>query len=332
MRAQLDALLQYKPKAVIVDFLFVDSRPDDTLPDLVDEIAALSKGGMCRSISKAASICPLARKPLRPELAATGVPILDPSVSDQRRRRAPIRRDRRLLQQPRPMPTAPAHRWRCACSRTSIRNIRWRRMNDMMELVWGTKTAPENHWITKTDADGTQRSCFTEMGAIRRVYLAFFDTSAVKSPCPYTAEFPVEALLIGRGRQGRRQDGHRPRHLLWRCAVEARRTRSTRRSTTCMPGVFVHAMALDNLITFHGHPEQNVISLGGKIQDGNLVQIIAIIPVILILSWLHMRACASGASASIGSAARPSNISSTRRSRSSGTSSPSSWRSASACS
>jgi hypothetical protein len=56
-----------------------------------------------------------------------------------------------------------------------------------------------------------------------------------------------------------------------------------------LPGVFVHAMAMDNLITFHGRPYQNTVTFGGKPVDGNLVQVIATIPVILILSWIHWR-------------------------------------------
>ena len=61
----------YKPKAVIVDFLFVDPRPDDTLKDLVEEIARYKKAGMAL-YSKAARICPTARsrcvpKSRRPE-------------------------------------------------------------------------------------------------------------------------------------------------------------------------------------------------------------------------------------------------------------------------
>jgi hypothetical protein len=56
-----------------------------------------------------------------------------------------------------------------------------------------------------------------------------------------------------------------------------------------LPGVFVHAIAMDNLITLHGKPYQNAVSINGKPVDGNLVQIIAVIPVILILSWIHWR-------------------------------------------
>jgi len=67
-----------------------------------------------------------------------------------------------------------------------------------MELVWGTKTAPENAWITRTDDAGQQASCFSNVGFLERVYLAFFDPASVKSPCPYTAEFLLSPL-DGRG-------------------------------------------------------------------------------------------------------------------------------------
>ena len=53
--------------------------------------------------------------------------------------------------------------------------------------------------------------------------------------------------------------------------------------------VFVHAMALDNLISFHGRPEQNVVSIGNVTLDNNTAQLIAIVPIILILAWMHMR-------------------------------------------
>jgi hypothetical protein len=48
-------------------------------------------------------------------------------------------------------------------------------------------------------------------------------------------------------------------------------------------------MALDNLISFHGRPEQNVVSIGNVTLDNNTAQMIAIVPIILILAWMHMR-------------------------------------------
>ena len=77
----LDALLAYKPKAVVVDFLFVDSRPDDTLSELVDEIARYKKAGVPLYFEGGTDL-PFGEAPLRPELARTGVPILDPTIED----------------------------------------------------------------------------------------------------------------------------------------------------------------------------------------------------------------------------------------------------------
>ncbi|MGH8323810.1 MAG: hypothetical protein ACRETD_08450, partial [Steroidobacteraceae bacterium] len=53
--------------------------------------------------------------------------------------------------------------------------------------------------------------------------------------------------------------------------------------------VFVHAMAMDNLISFHGHPYQNTVTIAGTTMSSDPAQMLAIIPVILILSFLHMR-------------------------------------------
>src|SRR5450756_863399 len=56
-----------------------------------------------------------------------------------------------------------------------------------------------------------------------------------------------------------------------------------------LPSVFVHAMALDNLITYQGKPKQNVITVWGRTLKSNPAKIIAIMPVILVLSLLHIR-------------------------------------------
>jgi CHASE2 domain-containing sensor protein len=282
----LDALLQYKPKAVVIDFLFVDTRPDDTLPDLVEEIKRYKKAGVPLYFEGGVDL-PYGENALRPELAATGVPILDPNypinggVSRQYMATGNCFNNK---------PDADG-----TCPSLALRVFRdvyphepRPEINDLMELVWGTKTAPENHWITQTKGDGPRQSCFTQIGAVRRVYLAFFDPGAVKTDCPYNAEFPVEALQI-------RPDDKdvvrmaTNRVIFYGGAVEAAQDKVHTPVNNSIPGVFTHAMALDNLITFHGKPEQDAISIGGQVQDGNLVQIVAVIPVILILCWFHWR-------------------------------------------
>ncbi len=142
----------------------------------------------------------------------------------------------------------------------------------MMELVWGTKTAPSNlKWMMHEG-----KSCAPEMSAVRRIYLAFFDTGAVKSPCPYSTEIPVANLMAG-------NDDDIPKLIQDRVVfyggdLQGAQDKVFTPVNDLLSGVFVHAMALDNLITFHGKPEQDAISLGGQVQDGNLVQILAVMP------------------------------------------------------
>ncbi len=158
-----------------------------------------------------------------------------------------------------------------------------------MELVWGTQTAPENlKWMHPLGADGKPGSCAVELGLLQRWYLAFFDTSAVKSPCPYNAQIPVEALLSG----AEDADVTRmatDRVVFYGGALQGAQDRWYTPVNGLIPGVFVHAMAMDNLITFKGRPEQNAVAFRGSVVDGNLVQVIAVLPVIVILAWIHWR-------------------------------------------
>jgi CHASE2 domain-containing sensor protein len=282
----LDALLQYRPKAVVVDILFVDSRPDDTLPDLVAEIRRYQKAHVPIYFEGGIDL-PFGENPLRPELAATGVPILDPSIPVN----AGVARQYNATGQcfnVRPDADGTCPSLALHVFRDVYPQYRLDKLNDMMELVWGTKTAPENHWITRTDAGGARHSCFEEMGLFRRWYLAFFDTSAVKSPCPYNAEFSVDALTLQPDDKDLVKMATN-RVVFYGGALQGAQDKVYTPVNDLLPGVFVHAMAMDNLITFHGRPQQDVVSVGGTVLDSNPVQALAVLPVILILSWFHWR-------------------------------------------
>jgi len=283
----LDALLQYKPKAVVVDFLFVDSRSDDTLQNLIDEIGRYRKVHVPIYFEGGIDL-PYGENPLRPELAKTGVPVLDPTIPVNAGVARQYNATGRCFNQ---KPDAGG-----ACPSLAMRVFRdtygkkypLAPVNDMMELVWGTRTAPENHWMTRTDANGDQHSCFEDMSLLRRWYLAFLNTSAVKSPCPYTAEFPVDALLLSPDDKDVVKMASN-RVIFYGGALQGAQDRTYTPANDLLPSVFVHAMAMDNLITFRGRPYQNAISVRGRPVDGNLVQILATIPVILILSLIHWR-------------------------------------------
>ncbi|HVZ90589.1 MAG TPA: CHASE2 domain-containing protein [Rhizomicrobium sp.] len=283
----LDALLQLKPKAVVVDFLFVDPRPDDTLTDLVQEIERYRKAGV-RLYFEGGVDLPYGEAALRPELArATRLPVLDPAFPIN----AGVARQYNATgacfgAKPDADGTCPSLALRVF--RDVYPQYPLEKLNGLMELVWGTRTAPENRWITYSDEGGARHSCGETMGALRRWYLAFFDTASVKTKCPYNAEIPVEALMMGA------EDKDIPRLVKDRVvfyggALEGAQDRVYTPVNGLISSVFVHAMALDNLITSHGRPEQNVVTLGGTTLDSNPAQIAAVLPVILILSWFHWR-------------------------------------------
>jgi hypothetical protein len=288
MHAQaLDAILGYKPKAVIVDFLFVDSRPDDTLPDLVNEIARYRKAGVPLYFEGGTDL-PFGESPLRPELARTGVPILDPTIDIYNG----------VVRQ---YPTT-GHcfgtqgQTKGECPSLALRvfkdvypNVPLEPLKGQMELVWGTKTEPTNlKWRKYHDQDGSERPCNVETSFAVRTWRAFFDTSTAQGLCPYNGIVPVDALVRGD------VDADITRLLTNRVVFYGGSLKGAQ-DTSYTPvnglqaNVFVHAMALDNLITFQGKPEQNVMTLFGTTISNNPAQILAIIPVIAILSFLHMR-------------------------------------------
>jgi CHASE2 domain-containing sensor protein len=284
----LDAILAYKPKAVVVDFLFVDSRPDPTLSNLVEEIARYKKAGVPLYFEGGTDL-PYGESPLRPELAQTGVPILDPTIDIY---------DGVVRQYP-----SAGHCYNAkgqvrgaTCPSLALRvfadvypKIPLTPVSDKMELVWGTKTEPTNlKWRKAVDANGASHPCAVETGFIARTWRAFFDKSTAQGHCPYDGIVPVESLLRGD------QDPDIANLLAHRVvfyggALKGAQDTSYTPVNGLQANVFVHAMAMDNLISFHGRPYQNTVTLWGTTMSSEPAEVLAIIPAILILSFLHMR-------------------------------------------
>ena len=285
----LDTLLAYRPRAVIVDLLFVDPRRDDTLAELVDEIARYRRAHIPLYFTGAPDVAP-GTPPLRRELAETGVRVLDPTI---------------LVNQGivRQYPAtgqcfgARPHDRPCYSLALQVYADLYPRaplapLHGLMEIVWGTRTNPTNaKWMRITDENGAAHSCgeHQDVSWMRRVYLAFFDPSSVRSSCPYSGVIPAQALLDGREDADVTALAHN-RVVFYGASLSGVQDKSFTPVNGLIASVFVHATALDNLISFHGRPQQNVVSLGGFTLDNNMAQTIAIIPIILILAWMHMRA------------------------------------------
>ncbi len=282
----LDALLAYHPRAVIVDFLFVDSRSDDTLPELIDEIHRYQKAHSPIYFEGGIEL-PYGEAALRPELAATGVPILDPSIKVYNgiARQYPTTGE---CFGRKPGPSGNCLSLALQVYKDLYPSAPPEPLNDMMELVWGTRTDPHNtKWWTYKDDAGQTWSCVDARSGLRRTYLAFFDTASVRSHCPYTGVIPVESLMMGQVDKDVTQLASN-RIVFYGAGLAGTAYDKTATPVNALePNVFVHAMALDNLITFGGKPEQDVMTVGGMTFSSNPAQVLAIVPVILILSWIH---------------------------------------------
>jgi len=110
----------------------------------------------------------------------------------------------------------------------------------------------------------------------------------VLNPCPYTAEIPVVSLLEGSDDPDLVALATN-RVIFYGGALQGAQDETYTPVNGLLPSVFVHAMALDNLITYQGKPKQNVITVWGRTVKSNPAKIIAIMPVILVLSLLHIR-------------------------------------------
>ncbi len=283
----LDALLQYHPKAVVVDFLFVDSRPDPTLRQLIEEIHRYQSARVPIYFEGGIHL-PYGEAALRPELAATGVKILDPTLPVY----AGIARQYNFTGAC--FGGSPVNERTCPSLALQVFKDNYPQyplatLNGMMELVWGIRVAPQNaKWITATDSTGARKSCRFDLKPLRRIFLAFFGPAAVLNPCPYTAEIPVVSLLEGSDDPDLVALATN-RVIFYGGALQGAQDETYTPVNGLLPSVFVHAMALDNLITYQGKPKQNVITVWGRTVKSNPAKIIAITPVILVLSMLHIR-------------------------------------------
>jgi CHASE2 domain-containing sensor protein len=282
----LDAILGFRPKAVIVDFLFVDQHPDTTIGELVDEIRRYQKRGVPIYFEGGIDL-PFGQIALRPELARTGVPILDPTI---------MRYDGVVRQYP-----TTGHCYgvdgkekrgqQCLSAALQIykdlygSNYLPELLDGKMELVWGTRTAPFN--VAFNERSGSP-PCNLEAGFLLRFYRAFFDRKSVEGRCPYNNYIPAE-LPIAQPNDHDLPDLIPGHIVLYGGALQGAQDTSYTPTSGVEPNVFVHAMALDNLISFNGRPYQNMMRAFGRTISNEPAQILAIIPVVLILSFLHMR-------------------------------------------
>ena len=285
----LDALLALKPRAVAVDVMFVDPRRDNTISELVDEIGRYRKAHVPLYFVGATDV-PAGAPPLRRELLAAGVRVLDPGILVNQGivRQYPVTGAC--------LGAKPENRTPClSFALTVYKDLHPQQPlavpQGLMELVWGTRPNPVNaKWMKVTDDNGVAHSCgeHQDVGLAKRIWLAFFDPASVRSLCPYTSVIPAESLIEGRDDADVARLAHN-RIVLYGASLTGVQDRSFTPVNGLIASVFVHAMALDNLITFQGRPQQNVVTFRSLTLDNNRAQALAVLPIVLILGWIHVR-------------------------------------------
>lgn len=283
----LDTLLSYHPKAVVVDFLFVDPRKDDTVKDLVNEIKRYKAAGVPFYFTAATDTAP-GQPTVRKEFADAGVTQIDPSIAINGgvARQYPVS-GRCFGAEALTHQNCPSMALRAF--RDAFPHIPVPPLEGMIELVWGTRTDPSNSkWMHVRGPDGKMVGCANDLGFFTRIFDAFFDPSAVRARCPYTSIIPADSLFLNPSDPDVVQLAH-DRVVFYGGGLEGVEDQSFTPVNGLIPNVFIHAMALDNLISFNGQPQQNVVTVAGHTLDSNTAQVAAIVPVIVILSWIHRR-------------------------------------------
>ncbi len=285
----LDAILAYHPRAVVVDVLFADPRRDPTLAQLLTEIRRYAQAHVPLYFVAAPNLTP----PLRTEIAASGVRLVDPTITLERG----VAR-----QYPDTGACLGSHIEGAAPGSQQCPSLAWRVYEDVygngavsqldnkshIELVWGVRTDPINRkWMRVGDENGVMGPCPKTTGIVARLFLAVIDVSSLRSQCPYSGVIPVESLMMG-NEDIDIEKLIQNRVVFYGASLEGGADKLFSPTNGLIASVFIQAMALDNLITFDGHPKRDTVTLLGVTFDSNFVQTFIVALILLALTAIHI--------------------------------------------
>jgi CHASE2 domain-containing sensor protein len=283
----LDAILVYEPKAVVVDLLFTDVRDDPTLPQLLNVIEHYKRANVPLYFGASAKL-PRGVPPIRPELAAAGVKLVDVNTIVD----AGVAR-----QYPTKGSCFDGVRGNnCPSLAVSVYDQVYKGQVDRatppdsnIELVWGVDTHPINRkWMTVDDANGVEQACPPDAGMVTRIYRALVDVSRLQQMCPHSGIVPAESLIRGD------DDPDFPalmkgKTVFYGTWLEGTRDRAYTPAHGIVPAVYVHAMALDNLVTFKGEPKRDAITTFGVTFHKNEIETLTIALILLVITAVHLK-------------------------------------------
>jgi CHASE2 domain-containing sensor protein len=273
----LDAILAYEPRAVAVDILFADARDDPSLEQLLFVIERYARFGVPFYLVGSSRISP----PVREELLNSSALVIDGQINLP---------EGVARQYPESVSCLYSDGENCPSLALRIYEDLYEedvpRSSDgetALELVWGVDTHPINRKIVREESV----QCPAEAGILTRVYRALVDVDQLRSPCPHTARIPAEALLVGTPDDDI-QMAIKDRVVFYGARLEGSDDVAFTPANGLLAAVFVHAMALDNVISFEGRPKRNTITLSGVTLGNDTIKVIVAAFILLVATSLHM--------------------------------------------
>lgn len=226
----IEALASYAPRAVFVDFAFIDNRDPEALRELARSLCTLREAGS--EVYTAAPIGDDRRPTVAPELLACARPAMP--ERDGKTGESGILTYFAGRAGADGFVSSPA--FALAASRTGIAPEK----ADKLEIIWGKGTAPLNRrWM----------DCREKHGSELLAKVLFDSPLADRLDCPYHRTLTVNHLLNSVG-DADIEDALKGRTVFYGAGF--RFTGDTVESPVYgeMPGVYLHAMAYDNLLSF----------------------------------------------------------------------------------
>ncbi len=258
MHAQiLEALASYQPRAVFVDFAFIDARENDD--ELADALCRLGR--------------PTDGPPVAVFLAApAGATVQDSLLRCARAVSPELREPEGVsgvltyagLAAPQGLPTAA---FALAASNAKL-GLDGREPKEPLEIIWGKGVAPLNRkWMRCHEPSllAGVRLMLTEGPLALKIACPYTRTITVGHLLSFSSDRDVEAALRGRT-------------VLYGAGFRLTGDQVDSPVYAQLPGVYLHAMAYDNLVTFGpAYKRAERHGLGAKLTDAVLLLIASIV-------------------------------------------------------
>jgi hypothetical protein len=292
------------PQAVMVDFIFPDEREDPSVSELRDEILAYAKAGIPLYFARAECS---GLDWIRSDLSEVKLTSIAKPISDG------------VSRTYEPCSTLPGDHPACACvsgpnefeacpvetdaaaSGSPVALTAAFELFDQgdlpewfdaqrpvpMEVVWSNRLNPTNDlWMRKQTAEGLENLCVDIASGIDDwlMRMAFkSEKYSFRQACPYSTTVSARMILSAPQDAALRELVHE-KYVFYGGDLTGLEDTVVPPTHVKLPGVYLHAMALDNLLTFKGDYKHSVIPIFGRdIGAGNLTYLVAALLAVVVV-------------------------------------------------